>query len=172
MLILLVIVLVLSIFFIAEFNLCVRLRHKCYQSKSSIDVFLTQRFDLIPNLVACVKGYVNYEQDRLERVAVLRKMYDTSKEFKYSEPLNKEFDRLLSVAEKNPEIKAQSNFLNLQREIGKMESQLQAARRNYNGDVTLYNTTIQSFPTNIFAEALGFKELELFEANEDVKNNN
>ena len=166
------IIVAIVIVVVYEFNLCVRLRHKCYQSKSSIDVFLTQRFDLIPNLVECVKGVVKYENERLEKIAVLRKMYDTNKEFKYSEPLNKEFDRLLAVAEKYPEVKSQENFLNLQRQIVKMESQLQAARRNYNGDVTLYNTTIQSFPTNIFAEALGFKDLELFEANEDVKKNN
>ena len=158
-------------YIIFEYNFCTRLRNKCYQSKSSIDVFLTQRFDLIPNLVEVVKGYAKYEQNTLQRIAELRSMYDKSKEFYYSTKLNNELNNIISVAESVPELNASEQFLELQRQLAKMESQLQAARRNYNGDVTLYNKKIQQFPTKMISAQFGFTELELFKAEEYKKEN-
>lgn len=158
-------------FVMFEYNFCTRLRNKCYQSKSSIDVFLTQRFDLIPNLVEVVKGYAQYEKNTLQKIAELRSMYDKSKEFYYSTKLNNELNNMISVAEAVPELHASEQFLELQRQLAKMESQLQAARRNYNGDVTLYNTKIQQFPTNLISAQFGFAELELFKAEEYKKEN-
>ena len=78
-----ILVIILVFFVIYEYNFCTRLRNKCYQSKSSIDVFLTQRFDLIPNLVEVVKGYAKYERETLAEVVELRKLYDKNKEFYY-----------------------------------------------------------------------------------------
>lgn len=163
------IVFIIVAFVIYEYNFCTRLRNKCYQSKSSIDVFLTQRFDLIPNLVEVVKGYAKYEKETLIEISKLRTMYDKSKEFYYSTKLNNELNAMIAIAEGVPELKANEQFLNLQRQLIKMESQLQAARRNYNGDVTLYNTKIQQFPTSIVASNFGFAELELFKADEFKK---
>ena len=157
------------LFVVYEYNFCTRLRNKCYQSKSSIDVFLTQRFDLIPNLVEVVKGYTKYERATLVEITKLRKMYDESKEFRYSTRLNNELNTMVAVAESVPELKANEQFLSLQRQLIKMESQLQAARRNYNGDVTLYNTKIGQFPTVFIAKNFGFSELELFKAEEFKK---
>ena len=162
------IVFVIVAFAIYEYNFCTRLRNKCYQSKSSIDVFLTQRFDLIPNLVEVVKGYAKYEKETLVEITKLRKMYDQSKEFYYSKRINNELNTMVAIAEAVPELKANEQFLSLQRQLIKMESQLQAARRNYNGDVTLYNTKIGQFPTNFIASNFGFTELELYKA-EDFK---
>ena len=94
-----------------------------------------------------------------------------SKDLKKGEQLNSEFNNLLAVGESNPDLKASEQFLNLQKSLIKMESQLQAARRVYNGDVTLYNTTISEFPNNIFASIFNFKEEELFEIEEYKKEN-
>ena len=163
-----ILVIILVFFVIYEYNFCTRLRNKCFQSKSSIDVFLTQRFDLIPNLVEVVKGYAKYERETLAEVVELRKLYDKNKEFYYSTRLNNELNHMLAIAEDIPELKANEQFLMLQRQLIKMESQLQAARRNYNGDVTLYNTKIGQFPTVFVARNFGFYELELFKA-EDFK---
>ena len=96
-------------------------------------------------------------------------MYDESKEFRYSTRLNNELNTMVAVAEAVPELKANEQFLSLQRQLIKMESQLQAARRNYNGDVTLYNTKIGQFPTVFIAKNFGFSELELFKAEEFKK---
>lgn len=166
-----VICILITSFIIYEYNFCTRLRNKCYQSKSSIDVFLTQRFDLIPNLVEVVKGYAKYEKETLENIAKLRAMYDVNKTFKYSTKLNLALNNMVAVAESVPELKANEQFLMLQRQLIKMESQLQAARRNYNGDVTLYNTKIEQFPTVFVAGMFGFVGLELYKT-EDFKISN
>ena len=144
------ILIAIGLFLIVEFNTFIRLRNKIRQSKSSIEVYLNQRFDLIPNLVECVKAYTNYEEKVLTNI-------------------NSEFNKILSVAENSPDLKANEQFLNLQKSLEKMESQLQAARRIYNGDITLYNTTISTFPNNIFAKIFGFKEEALFEIEEYKK---
>ena len=164
-----ILVIILVFFIIYEYNFCTRLRNKCYQSKSSIDVFLTQRFDLIPNLVEVVKGYAKYERETLAEVVELRKLYDKNKEFYYSTRLNNELNHMLAIAEDIPELKANEQFLMLQRQLIKMESQLQAARRNYNGDVTLYNTKIEQFPAVLIASSFGFAGLELYKAEEYKK---
>ncbi len=159
------------IFIIIIFNRFINLRNKIKQSKSTIDVYLTQRFDLIPNLVECVKGYAKYEESVYTKIAELRTEYNTSKDLKKGEELNTQCNNLLAVGENNPNLKASEQFLTLQKSLIKMESQLQAARRVYNGDVTLYNTTISTFPSSIFAMLFNFKEEELFEIEEYKKEN-
>lgn len=166
-----VVIVVLVLGMIIEFNTFIRLRNKIKQSKSAIDVYLTQRFDLIPNLVECVKAYSNYEESVFTKIAALRSEYYKSKDLKTGKELNTEFNNLLAVGESNPDLKASEQFLTLQKSLIKMESQLQAARRVFNGDVTLYNTTISSFPNNIFATLFNFKEEELFEIEEYKKEN-
>ena len=144
------------------FNNCITLKNKVKQSKSTIDVYLTQRFDLIPNLVECVKGYKNYEQATLEAITELRSAYENTKNLQTASNLNNRMNILMAQAEENADLKASEQFLMLQKSLSKIESQLQAARRIYNGDVTLYNTAIQTFPNNIVASALKMKEEQLF----------
>ncbi len=165
------IVAILLIFIVIEFNTFVSLKNKIKHSKSSIDIYLTQRFDLIPNLVECVKAYSKYEESVFTKIAQMRAEYNSNKSLKTGEELNLEFNKLLAVGENNPNLKASEQFLNLQKSLIKMESQLQAARRVYNGDVTLYNTTIAKFPNNVFASIFKFKEEELFEIEEYKKEN-
>lgn len=158
-------------YIIITFNRFVNLRNKVKQSKSTIDVYLIKRFDLIPNLVECVKGYANYEERVYTKIAELRAEYNNSKDLDKGKELNTECNRLLAVGENNPNLKASEQFLMLQKSLIKMESQLQAARRVYNGDVTLYNTAISSFPNSILATIFKFKEEKLFEIEEYKKEN-
>ncbi len=168
-----VIVLLLIVFVVIEFNKFVVLKNKIKQSKSSIEVYLNQRFDLIPNLVECVKGYAKYEESVYSNIAKLRSEYsnEKSKNLKKASELNSKCNLLLAIGENNPNLQASEQFVGLQKSLEKMESQLQAARRVYNGDVTLYNTAISTFPSNIFALIFGFKQEDLFEIEEYKKEN-
>ena len=162
----LIIIAILLIIILVIYNNLVKARNKVKQAESGIDVYLNQRFDLIPNLVECVKGYMKHESDTFAKVAEMRSKFSESKDLKTGSELNSEFNKLMAVGENNPNLQASEQFLNLQKNLSKMESQLQAARRVYNGDVTLYNTTISTIPSNIVASLFGFKEEELFEMEE------
>ena len=164
-----IIVIVLLFMIILEYNICVRLRNKVKQAESSIDVYLNQRFDLIPNLVECVKGYKIYEERLLTKLVEKRNIYKDNPNLKEATDLNSEMLSLVGVAEGYPSIKANEQFLKLQEALTRMESQLQAARRIYNGDVTVYNIKITSFPTNIIAKIFNFREEDLFEIEEYKK---
>jgi len=169
LLVFLIVVILLCI--LITYNSIITKRNKARQSKSSIDVYLNQRFDLIPNLVECVKGYMSYEKELLEEITKLRSEYNNSKSLNEASVLNNKCNSVLAVAENYPDLKANQNFLSLQKSLEKMESQLQAARRLYNTDVTAYNTKIHTVPTNIIAKVFGFKDMELFQIEEFKKEN-
>lgn len=152
----------LVIVIIAIYNGIVRLKHNVDKSESGIDVYLQQRFDLIPNLVEVTKTYMNYESDILEKIAKLRTAYNQNKDINASNELNHKYNSIMAVAENYPDLKANEQFLKLQKSLVKIESQLQAARRIYNNDVTKYNTKISTFPNNLIANLFGFKEKDLF----------
>lgn len=154
------------LFLFSQYNGLVKRKKKVEQAKSGIDVYLTQRFNLIPNLVECVKGYTKHEEKIFEDIAKMRESYMNSKDLKEGAELNTACNSLIAYAENYPELKASEQFLNLQKNLTKMESQLQAARRIYNGEVTAYNTKISVIPTNIIAGICGFKEADLFEIEE------
>lgn len=165
------VIIVIILFVLFSYNGLVTRRNKIKQAKSSIDVYLTERFELIPNLVECVKGYVKHEQVVFEKVAELRASYNMKKDLRSGAELNKICNNMVMVAEANPELKASEQFMDLQKSLSKMESQLQAARRLYNSEVTVYNTKIATIPTNIIASIFGFKEEELFEAEANARGN-
>lgn len=150
-----------------QYNSIMKLKQRVKQSRSGIDVYLQQRFNLIPNLVETVKGYMNYEKETLKNLTELRAQYNKTNDMKISQELNNKINYVIAVSEKYPELKASEQFLNLQKSLSKMESQLQAARRIYNNDVTTYNTKISVVPYNIVASIFRFKEEELFKI-EDV----
>jgi len=155
------------------YNSIVRIRNKVKQAESGIDVYLNQRFDLIPNLVECVKGYSKHEKEVFENIVNLRTQYMNNKktDLKQAEKLNNNMNQIIAVAENYPELKASEQFLNLQKNLSKIESQLQAARRIYNNEVTKYNTEIATVPKNIIAKMFGFKEANLFKIEEYKKEN-
>lgn len=164
-----VIVVIILITFIVQYNSIKSLQNKVEQSKSGIDVALTKRFELIPNLIECVKGYCAHEEKILEDVTHARAEYMKSKNLAVGEDANNKTNAVLMLAEKYPDLKASSNFIELQTALERTESSLAAARRLYNSDVTMFNTKIQTFPGNIFAAIIGAKQQDLFKAEEQAK---
>ena len=159
--------------FIATYNKFVTLNQKVKQAQGGIDVYLKQRFDLIPNLVETVKGYASHEKGLMENIAKLRNDYASrnDQDITESQNLNDRYTRILAIVESYPELKSDEAFLKLQKTLSKIESQLQAARRIYNSEVTEYNTKRFKFPSNIVAGLFGFKEKALFEINESEREN-
>ena len=171
--ILLMLLLVIIVFLIYEFNKFITLKNKLNQSKSTIDVYLNQRFDLIPNLVEVVKGYAKYEESVLSKISELRTAYNSekNKDLEKGAELNNECNKLFAVAEGYPDLKGNEQFLNLQKSLEKIENNLQAARRLYNGDVNLYNTALETFPSSIVAIIFKFKPEKMFEIEEYKREN-
>lgn len=167
----LVVIAILVILIIKEYNKIIKLQNKVKSSESGIDIYLNQRFDLIPNLVECVKGYAKHEKQLLENITKQRTEYAKNQNLKKAGELNKSLNKVIAIAENYPELKASEQFISLQNNLVKMESQLQAARRIYNTDVQRYNSAIQTVPSNIVAGIFGFKEKEFFQIEEYKKEN-
>ena len=160
-----IVLLVLIVF--GQYNTLVKLKMKVKQAKSGIEVYCQQRFDLIPNLIETVKGYMKHEKEVFENITKLRTEYNNTKDIKVSQELNKQMNSIIAVAENYPDLKASEQFLNLQKNLEKIESQLQAARRIYNNDVTNYNTKISVVPYNIIASMFNFESESLFELEDE-----
>ena len=158
-----IILAIIIIFIIFMFNSVITLKQHVDRAKSLIDVYLQQRFDLIPNLVNVTKEYINYESNILEKITELRSLYTKNKDENAKNELNSQYKTIMLVSENYPQLKSSEQFLNLQKSLIKIESQLQAARRIYNNDVTKYNTKISTFPNNFIAKLFNFKQEELFQ---------
>lgn len=158
-----IILAIIIIFIIFMFNSVITLKQHVDRAKSLIDVYLQQRFDLIPNLVNVTKEYINYESNILEKITELRSLYTKNKDENAKNELNSQYKTIMLVSENYPQLKSSEQFLNLQKSLIKIESQLQAARRIYNNDVTKYNTKIATFPNNFIAKLFNFKPEELFQ---------
>ncbi len=172
--IVLVIIAVVLIYFIVTYNGFVTLRNRVKEAWSDIEVQMKRRHDLIPNLVNTVKGYAAHESGTLEKVIQARNMamapHETLKETSQSENiLSGTLKSLFALSENYPELKANTNFLELQRELRDTEDKLQAARRFYNGNVLAYNTKLEMFPSNIVAGIFNFEKQEFFELDEAEK---
>ena len=155
------------------YNVLVRMRMRAKEALSDIDVQLKRRFDLIPNLIESVKGYVEHERSVLENVTKARaevaKGGDPLERAGAENTLSDTLKTLFAVAENYPDLKANANFLDLQRELSDTENKIQASRRFFNTTTKDLNTKIQSFPVNMVAKTLGFKEMEFFKTEEDEK---
>jgi LemA protein len=155
---------------IAIYNRLVHQRNVVREGWSGVDVQLKRRTDLIPNLVDTVKAYAAHERGVLEDVAAKRASSiaadDVRRQGDAERALQGSLVRLLGLAEAYPELKANNNFLALQQELADIEDQLQMARRYYNGAVRNLNISIQSFPSNLVAGPLGFREEPFFEVDE------
>lgn len=162
-------ILFLLILCLVQYNILKTLQLKTLQSKSLMDVYYQQRFDLIPNLVNIVKGYQKYEENLFSDVVDLRNKYYETKEILLGETLDDKLNNVIATIENYPELKASEQFLSLQENLIKVENQIQAARRIYNIDVTNYNVKINTIPYNIFAKLFGFKSEQLFKFNENNK---
>ena len=170
--IVLVFFIIILLIILLIYNSLIKARNKVKQAKSGIDVYLNQRFDLIPNLVECVKQYSKYEKEVLTEITELRSAYlKDSTNIKNAEKINNKMNEIIALAEDFPELKASKQYLNLQRNLTKIESQLQAARRIYNLEVTNYNNKIETVPSNIVAKLFKFKNAELFQIEEYKREN-
>lgn len=164
------IVVVFILWLISIYNSLVRSRYQVREAWSDIEVQLKRRYDLIPNVVETVKGYAAHEKSVLESVTKARTQAmgaKTAEEHAQAENmLTNTLKTLFAVAESYPDLKANANFLDLQRELADTENKIQAARRFYNGNVRDYNTAIESFPSNLLARAFGFIKKDFFELEE------
>ena len=163
------IIVLLVLWIIGMYNGLVKLKIKVDNSWSDIRVFLKKRFDLIPNLVSTVKGYAAHESQTFERVTQARNAAvsvppgDVKAAAEANQALGGALRGLLAIAENYPELKANTNFLELQSALQNIEGELGNARRYYNATVRDYNTAIQQFPGVIVANMTGFKAREFFE---------
>lgn len=149
------------------YNSLVSLTNRAKEAWSDIQVQLKRRYDLIPNLVETVKGYAAHESSAFENVTKARAAAmgaTTAPEKAEAENmLSSTLKTLFAVSEAYPDLKANQNFLQLQKELGDTEDKIQASRRFYNSTVMALNTSIQSFPGNLVASSFGFKLMDLFE---------
>jgi len=161
------VVAVLVLWLVAVYNGLVRFRNRAREAFADIEVQLKRRFDLIPNLVETVKGYMEHEKEVLEKVTVARAGLmnagsGLSERAKADDMLTGALKTLFAVSENYPQLKANENFMKLQDELSDTENKIQAARRFYNANVRDLNTKIETFPTTLIAGAFGFKAMEFF----------
>lgn len=168
--ILIVILAVLAFFVGTQYNKLVKMEADVDQSWAQVQNQVKRRADLIPNLVNTVKGYASHEQDTFENIAKARAGVDSAKTPKELAAANDELSRatlqLNAVAEAYPELKANTNFMDLQAQLEGTENRIATERQRYNEQVTVFNKTVKSFPMNLVSKVLGFAPKEYFQVSE------
>ena len=170
MIIVIIIIVTIVLALILLYNHLVGLNIRCKNAWAGIDNQLKRRYDLIPNLVEVTKGYATHERETLMEVIKARNDEGTMNErAKESEEVSNSVKKLLAVAENYPDLKANELFKNLQIELTGTEDKIAFARQFYNDSVQKYNTAIMSFPNNILAKMMNYKEKEYFQVDESEK---
>ena len=174
---LLIVLGVIILWVIYAFNSFVSLRNRAQEAWADIEVQLKRRYDLIPNLVNTVKGYATHESTAFEKVTEARASAMGAKTMgdhsKSEAMLGQAVTGLFGIAEAYPDLKANTNFMELQRELSDTENKIQAARRFYNTNVRDMNTSVESFPGNVIAGMFKFSKMEFFDlADDDVAQKN
>lgn len=162
----LILLVIIGIMLIGLYNRLVKLRNGAEEAFKSIDIFLKQRYDLIPNLVNTIKGYTQYESETLEKIVQLRSQAMTAggKDGGAAEnALSGALKSVFALAESYPDLKASNDFLQLQTTLTGLEESIQRARRYYNASVRDLNNAVEMFPGNIFAGMFGFSKMDYFE---------
>lgn len=167
--ILIAISILVIIIFIIIYNILINRKNKVLRSKSNIDIYLTQRFNLIPNLIKCVKEYTNYESNILVELTKSRTQYMQNKNIEIGSQLNSKLNKFIIQIEEYPDLKSNEQYILLEKNLVKMENQIQAARRIYNMDVLKYNNLVSTFPSNIVAKIMKLKKEKFFEKDEESK---
>lgn len=162
------IVAILLVYFFVTYNALIQYRNIVDESYATMDVYLVKRSDLIPNIVATVKGYAKHEAETLEAVTAQRTSVvassDTNAMVHAENKVSTALRNLFAVAESYPDLKANTNFVELQKQLEHVEEDIANARKYYNGSVRQYNTKLQKFPSNIVAATAGFQKAYLFVA--------
>jgi len=171
--IILAILAVVFVWIIFVYNGLVKFKNRAQEAWADIDVQLKRRYNLIPNLVEAVKGYATHEKGIFTKIAEARARAmgakGTKERGQAENALSQTLKSLFAVSESYPDLKASTNFLELQRELRDTEDKVQAARRFYNGNVRDLNIKLESFPANLIVNILGFKKMDLFELTEPEK---
>ena len=172
----LIIIILLVIYIIATYNGLVSSRQKVKNSWSQMDVQLQRRFDLIPNFVETVKGYMTHESETFSKIAELRtswaKAGTISEKAELNNQLSSALKTIMAVSENYPDLKANQGFINLQNELQNTEDKISFSRQFYNDSATMYNTKLEMFPSNIIAGMFNFSAEPLFEAESDEARKN
>ena len=173
--ILIVIAILIILWVIAAYNSLVRNKMKVQNAWSQIEVQLQRRFDLVPNLVNCVKGYMTHEEETLAKITELRTSWANSKNISDKVDLDNQLSgalkTIMAVSESYPDLKANQNFSELQEELRNTENKVSYSRQFYNDSVTMYNTSLMVFPKSIIAGLFGFTAEKLFVVeNSEAKN--
>jgi len=158
------------LYLISTYNRLIGLKNRVSEARAGMDVYLKQRADLVPNLVTSVRRYMEHERELLERITFLRsrllKAKDDKEKFSLEGELGSLLGRLLMVAENYPTLRANENFLELQRSLFEIEDRISASRRIYNVAVTDYNNALEMIPSNFIASLMGLQKAEWFEVEE------
>lgn len=161
---------------VVVYNNLIARKNQVNDAFSGIDVMLTKRYDLIPNLVGAVKQYIKYERSVLSELTELRaqatsRQLSNDEKVKINNKISQALGGLMIAVENYPDLKASENFLQLQRALNEIEEQLSASRRAFNAAVTAYNNALEMFPSNIMASFLNYSRKEWFEAVEEKRQN-
>ncbi len=173
---LIIIIVLLILWVVSVYNGLISSKLKVVNAWSQIDVQLQRRFDLIPNFVETVKGYMKHESETFEKIAALRTSWANSstvgEKAKLDGELTGALKTIMAVSENYPELKANTNFTELSEELRNTENKISFSRQFYNDSVTNYNTKLELFPSNIIANMFNFKPRELFAVeNEEARKN-
>lgn len=167
MIVILAVAAVVALWGISAYNGFIKLWNLTKEGWSGIETQLKRRADLIPNIVETVKGYAAHEKGTFEAVTKMRAqasgVTDPAERAKIEGQMSAMIGKIMAIAEAYPELKANENFLALQKELSGVEEQLNLSRRYYNGAARNFNTSIQSFPANVIAGVTGFKSADYFE---------
>ena len=173
MYIVIAIIAIIILYVFSTYNSLISLRNKVRNQWSQIDVVLKNRADLIPNLVETVKGYTSHEKDTLEAVISARNKYlsasTTEDTMNASSEMTGALNKLFALSESYPDLKANTNFIDLQNKLSETEDKIRYARQFYNDAVNKYNNKVEMVPSNIVASICKFKTAKLFEASESDK---
>lgn len=162
-----VVVIILIVWFTAMYNGFVRMKNRIEEAFATMDVYLKKRYDLIPNLVETVKGYAAHEAGTLEKVVQARNMASSAgsveDKVKGENMLTGTLKSLFAIAEAYPDLKANSNFIDLQNQLQRLEDEIASSRKYYNAVVKEFNTKTETFPSNLVAGLFHFKRRQMFE---------
>ena len=169
------IVVIIVLYALITYNNFIKLKNTVKEAFATMDVYLKKRWDLIPNLIETTKGYMKHEKEILTEITDLRnKGYDklsNDEKIKANEKMSTGLEKLMAVAENYPDLKANTNFQQLNSNLTKVEEDIANARKYYNGSVRIYNDTVKMFPSNIIAGMFHYQAKPMFEVNEQEREN-
>ena len=171
-----VVVVILAFWLISAYNNFVKMKNKIEEAFATMDVYLKKRWDLVPNLVNTVKGYAEHEKSTFDAITKLRsKSYDSmsaNEKVETNQALGGMLGTLIATAEAYPELKANQNFLELQKNLNELENDIADSRKYYNGCVRQMNTAVESFPSNITAGMFHFEKYRMYEVDDASERQN